>query len=60
MGETGDPIVRQMITEQLQQSGIKLSSEEKMELEINPSDDYQVSAKNRCVVLMNNQNVEQA
>ena len=60
MGETGDPLVRQMITEQLQQSGIKLSSEEKMELEVNPSDDYQVSAKNRCVVLMNNRNVESA
>jgi hypothetical protein len=60
MGETGDPLIRQMITEQLQQSGIKLSSEEKMELEINPSDDYQVSAKNRCVVLMSNRNAESA
>ena len=60
MGETGDPLIRQMITEQLQESGIKLSSEEKMELEINPSDDYQVSAKNRCVVLMSNRNAESA
>lgn len=60
MGETGDPLIRQMIMDQLQQSGIKLASEEKMELEVNPSDDYQVSAKNRCVVLMSNRNAESA
>ena len=51
MGESGSPLIRDMITEQLEGAGIKLSSDEHVVVEINPSDDYVIDDKHRALVL---------
>ena len=51
MGESGSPLIRNMITEQLEGAGIKLSSDEHVVVEINPPDDYVIDDKHRALVL---------
>ena len=51
MGENGSPLIRDMITEQLEGAGIKLSSDEHVVVEINPPDDYIIDDKHRALVL---------
>jgi len=51
MGESGSPLIRDMITEQLEGAGIKLSSDEHVVVEINPPDDYVIDDKHRALVL---------
>tara|TARA_B100000941_G_C28489140_1_gene546800 strand:- start:263 stop:1630 length:1368 start_codon:yes stop_codon:yes gene_type:complete len=51
MGESGSPLIRNMITEQLEGAGIKLSSDEHVVVEINPPDDYKIDDKHRALVL---------
>jgi len=51
MGESGSPIIRDMIKEQLDSAGIKLSSDEHVIVEINPNDNYVIDAKHRALVL---------
>ena len=51
MGENGSPLIRDMITEQLEGAGIKLSSDEHVVVEINPPDDYVIDDKHRALVL---------
>ncbi|MBO61967.1 MAG: hypothetical protein CMG33_00420 [Candidatus Marinimicrobia bacterium] len=51
MGDSGSPFIRDMITEQLDSAGIKLSSDEHVIVEINPSDNYVVDNKHRALVL---------
>ena len=51
MGESGSPLIRDMITEQLDSAGINLTSDEHIIVEINPSDDYVVDAKHQALVL---------
>ena len=51
MGENGSPLIRDMITEQLEGAGIKLSSDEHVVVEINPPDDYMIDDKHRALVL---------
>ena len=51
MGDDGSPLIRNMIKEQLDGAGIKLSSDEHVIVEINPSDDYIIDEKHRALVL---------
>ena len=51
MGENGSPIIRDMIKEQLDSAGIKLSSDEHVIVEINPNDDYIIDGKHKALVL---------
>ena len=51
MGESGSPIIRDMIKEQLDSAGIKLSSDEHVIVEINPDDEYIVDGKHKALVL---------
>jgi hypothetical protein len=51
MGESGSPLIRDMITEQLDSAGINLNSDEHIAVEINPADDYIVDAKHQALVL---------
>ena len=51
MGESGNPIIREMIKEQLDGAGINLTSDENVVVEINPPDDYQVDKKHSALVL---------
>ena len=51
MGESGSPIIRDMIKEQLDGAGIKLSSDEHVIVEINPDDEYVVDGKHKALVL---------
>ena len=51
MGDDGSPLIRDMIKEQLDGAGIKLSSDEHVVVEINPSDDYIIDEKHRALVL---------
>lgn len=51
MGESGSPLIRNMITEQLDSAGIALSSDEHVIVEINPSDDYVIDDKHKALVL---------
>ena len=51
MGESGSPLIRNMIKEQLDGAGISLSSDEHVVVEINPSDDYTVDEKHSALVL---------
>jgi len=51
MGESGSPIIRDMIKEQLDSAGIKLSSDEHVIVEINPNDDYIIDGKHKALVL---------
>ena len=51
MGESGSGFIRDMINEQLEQSGVSLSTDEKVVIQINPDDSYVVDAKHRALVL---------
>ena len=51
MGESGNPIIREMIKEQLDGAGIKLSSDEHVIVEINPDDEYVIDGKHKALVL---------
>jgi len=51
MGESGSPLIRDMIKEQLDSAGINLTSDEHIIVEINPADDYVVDAKHQALVL---------
>ncbi len=51
MGESGSPLIRNMIKEQLDGAGISLSSDEHVIVEINPPDDYTIDEKHSALVL---------
>lgn len=51
MGESGSGFIRDMINEQLEQSGVSLSTDEKIVIQVNPDDSYVVDAKHRALVL---------
>ena len=51
MGESGSPLIRNMIKEQLDGAGINLTSDEHVVVEINPPDDYQIDEKHSALVL---------
>jgi voltage-gated potassium channel Kch len=51
LGESGSPMIRNMIKEQLDGAGISLTSDEHVVVEINPSDDYTVDEKHSALVL---------
>ena len=51
MGESGSPLIRNMIKEQLDGAGINLTSDEHVIVEINPPDDYKVDEKHSALVL---------
>ena len=51
MGESGSPLIRNMIKEQLDGAGINLTSDEHVIVEINPPDDYKIDAKHSALVL---------
>ena len=51
MGESGSPLIRDMIKEQLDSAGIKLSSDEHVIVEINPDDEYIIDGKHKAMVL---------
>ena len=51
MGENGSDLIRDMIKEQLDGAGIKLSSDEHVVVEINPDDEYKVDEKHKALVL---------
>ena len=51
MGESGSPLIRDMIKEQLDRAGIKLSSDEHVIVEINPDDEYVIDGKHKALVL---------
>ena len=51
MSDKGDSFIRNMITDQLEGAGIKLSSDEHIAVELNPSDDYQVDQKHSAIIL---------
>jgi len=51
MGESGSPLIRNMIKEQLDGAGINLTSDEHVVVEINPPDDYKVDKKHSALVL---------
>ena len=49
MGESGSPLIRNMIKEQLDGAGIKLTSDEHVVVEINPPDDYKIDGKHSAL-----------
>ena len=51
MGESGSPLIRDMIKEQLDSAGINLSSDEHVIVEINPDDEYVIDGKHKALVL---------
>ena len=51
MGESGSPLIRNMIKEQLDGAGINLTSDEHVIVEINPPDDYKIDRKHSALVL---------
>ena len=51
MGESGSPLIRNMIKEQLDGAGINLTSDEHVIVEINPADDYKIDEKHSALVL---------
>jgi|TARA_B110000116_G_scaffold268195_1_gene281818 voltage-gated potassium channel len=51
MGESGSPLIRNMIKEQLDGAGINLTSDEHVVVEINPPDDYLIDEKHSALVL---------
>lgn len=51
MGESGSPLIRNMIKEQLDGAGINLTSDEHVVVEINPPDDYKIDGKHSALVL---------
>jgi len=51
MGESGSPLIRNMIKEQLEGAGVNLMSDEHVVVEINPSDEYVIDEKHSALVL---------
>ena len=51
MGESGSPIIRDMIKEQLDGAGLKLSSDDHVIVEIYPDDEYVIDGKHKALVL---------
>lgn len=51
MGESGSPLIRNMIKEQLDGAGVSLTSDEHVVVEINPPDNYVIDEKHRALVL---------
>ena len=51
MGESGSPLIRSMIKEQLEGAGVNLTSDEHVVVEINPPDDYTIDEKHSALVL---------
>ncbi len=51
MCESGSPLIRNMIKEQLDGAGINLTSDEHVVVEINPPDDYKIDRKHSALVL---------
>ncbi len=51
MGESGSPLIRSMIKEQLEGAGVNLTSDEHVVVEINPPDDYTIDKKHSALVL---------
>ncbi len=51
MSDKGDSFIRDMITDQLEVAGIKLSSDEFIAVELNPADDYQIDKKHSAIIL---------
>jgi len=51
LGDSGSPMIKNMIKEQLDGAGISLTSDEHVVVEINPSDDYIVDEKHSALVL---------
>jgi len=51
MGESGSPLIRSMIKEQLEGAGVNLTSDEHVVVEINPPDDYTIDGKHSALVL---------
>ena len=51
MGDSGRALICNMIKEQLDGAGIKLSSDEHVIVEINPDDEYVIDGKHKALVL---------
>ncbi len=51
LGDSGSPLIRNMIKEQLDSAGISLTSDEHVVVEINPPDDYIIDEKHSALVL---------
>ena len=51
LGDSGSPMIKNMIKEQLDGAGISLTSDEHVVVEINPSDDYVIDEKHSALVL---------
>ena len=51
MGESGSPLIRNMIKEQLDGAGVSLTSDEHVVVEINPPDSYVIDEKHRALIL---------
>jgi voltage-gated potassium channel len=51
MADSGSPLIRAMITEQLEEAGVKLSMDEKIAISVNPPDDFVVQAGYLAIIL---------
>ena len=51
MKEGGDIFIKNMITEQLEGAGVKLSSDEHVVVELNQPDTYKIDDKHSALVL---------
>ena len=51
MVESGSPLIRNMIKEQLDGAGVSLTSDEHVVVEINPPDSYVIDEKHRALIL---------
>ena len=51
MGDSGSEIIRKMITEQIDNAGIKLSIDENIVVKINPENTYRINNKHKAIIL---------
>ena len=51
MGSSGSDVIRNMITEQIDNAGIKLSSDENIVVKINPANDYTINNKHKAIII---------
>ena len=51
MGNSGSDVIRNMITEQIDNAGIKLSSDENIIVKINPNNDYDIDDKHKAIII---------
>ena len=51
MGNSGSEVIRKMITEQIDNAGIKLSSDENIIVKINPKNDYSINSKHKAIII---------